>query len=172
MNRRERRAAQSSNKTSVTALGELARQHMQAGRPLDAQLCCQQALALDPDHAETLHLMGLLFLQARQYDHAIAWIDRASRQDRETDYLGSLGIALDQPPRLEPVAERGEVIDLAVEDGPDGAVLIRERLVPAREVDNREPAEAQRRMCIAVNARVVGPAVLDGRTHPLDPDTL
>ena len=102
MNRRERRAAQASKKTAgsgastAAALYELAHRHMQAGRPLDAQLCCQQALALDSDHAETLHLMGLLCLQARQYDHALAWIDRASRQDRKTDYLGSLGIALDQ----------------------------------------------------------------------------
>jgi tetratricopeptide (TPR) repeat protein len=103
MNRRERRAAQGSNKASkgsggpsAAALHELAVRHMQAGRPLDAQLCCQQALALDANHAETLHLMGLLFLQARQYDHAIEWIERASQQDRKTDYLGSLGIALEQ----------------------------------------------------------------------------
>ena len=103
MNRRERRAAQGSKKTSTgsgastpAALRELALQHMQAGRLLDAQLCCQQALAAEPDHAETLHLMGLLHLHARQYDHAIAWIERAGRQDPETDYLGSLGIALEQ----------------------------------------------------------------------------
>lgn len=78
MNRRERRAAQASKKTAgsgastAAALYELAHRHMQAGCPLDAQLCCQQALAIDSDHAETLHLMGLLCLQARQYDHAIA----------------------------------------------------------------------------------------------------
>jgi tetratricopeptide (TPR) repeat protein len=40
--------------------------------------------------------MGLLYLQAGQYDHAIEWIDRASRQDLKTDYLGSLAVALDQ----------------------------------------------------------------------------
>src|SRR5262249_38395268 len=103
MNRRERRAAQAFNKASkgpgastAAELRELALRHMQAGRPLDAQLCCQQALALDANHAQTLHLMGLLSLQARQYDHAIAWIDRASQQDPRTDYIGSLGIALEQ----------------------------------------------------------------------------
>jgi tetratricopeptide (TPR) repeat protein len=70
--------------------------HMQAGRHLEAQLCCRQALAIDPNHVETLHLMGLLALQARQYDHAIAWTARANRQDPATDYLHSLGTALEQ----------------------------------------------------------------------------
>ncbi len=40
--------------------------------------------------------MGLLCLQARQFDHAIEWTARANQQDRNTDYLGSLGMALDQ----------------------------------------------------------------------------
>ena len=69
---------------------------MQAGRHLDAQLCCEQALALDPQHIDSLQLMGLLSLQARHYDHAIAWIARANRQDPEAEHLLSLGIALTQ----------------------------------------------------------------------------
>lgn len=69
---------------------------MQAGRQLDAQLACQRALAMDPNHADSLHLMGLLCLQARQYDHAIAWIARANQQDTGADYLFSLGTALEQ----------------------------------------------------------------------------
>ncbi len=73
-----------------------ARQHMQAGRHLDAQLCCQQALESAPDHLEALQLMGLLALHGRQFDHAIAWIARANQQDIGTDHLHSLGIALEQ----------------------------------------------------------------------------
>jgi tetratricopeptide (TPR) repeat protein len=79
-----------------SALYEAGLQHMQAGRPLEAQLCCQQALAADPHHTDSLHLMGLLSLQARQFDHAIAWIARANQQDIKADYLFSLGTALDQ----------------------------------------------------------------------------
>jgi tetratricopeptide (TPR) repeat protein len=70
--------------------------HMQAGRHLEAQLCCRNALAADSNHRDSLHLMGLLCLQARQYDHAIEWIARANRQDIKTDYLLSLGTALEQ----------------------------------------------------------------------------
>jgi len=69
---------------------------MQSGRHLDAQLCCEQALAIDPDHVDSLHLMGLLSLQAGQYDHAIEWIARANRQDPKAQHLISLGIALTQ----------------------------------------------------------------------------
>jgi tetratricopeptide (TPR) repeat protein len=78
------------------ALHELGLRHLQAGRPLDAQLCCEQALASDPHHVGSLHLMGLLSLQAKQYDHAIAWIARANRQDPKSQHLVSLGIALAQ----------------------------------------------------------------------------
>src|ERR1700739_4256207 len=69
---------------------------MQAGRPLDAQVCCKQALTIDPNHTDSLHLMGLLCLQAKQYDHAIEWIARANRQDPQGPYLTSLCIALTQ----------------------------------------------------------------------------
>ncbi|HLZ00710.1 MAG TPA: tetratricopeptide repeat-containing glycosyltransferase family protein [Bradyrhizobium sp.] len=108
MDRAEHRAHaqksdQESNQTSsgsgiatATGLYEAGLQHMQAGRHLEAQLCCRQALAADPDHVDTLHLMGLLSLQAKQYDHAIAWIARANRLDPATDYLFSLGTALEQ----------------------------------------------------------------------------
>src|ERR1700759_4398935 len=75
--------------------------HMRAGQYLDAQICCQQALAIDPGHAETLHLMGLLSLQAGQFDHAVEWISRALRQAPKAEYLYSLGTALRQQGRLD-----------------------------------------------------------------------
>lgn len=107
MNRRERRAAareskesrkapKNSGALSAAVLFELARQYMQAGRHLDAQRRCQDALEIDGNHVETLHLLGLLSLQARHYDHAIEWIARANQQDLKTDYLRSLAIALEQ----------------------------------------------------------------------------
>ena len=104
MNRGEVRTAagelnqttQSHGVPTPAVLHELGLRHLQSGRHLDAQLCCEQALAIDPRHVDSLHLMGLLSLQARQYDHAIEWIARASRQDTRAEYLVSLGIALTQ----------------------------------------------------------------------------
>jgi tetratricopeptide (TPR) repeat protein len=91
---------------------------MQAGRALDAQLCCERALASDPHHVGSLHLMGLLGLQAKQYDHAIEWIARANRQDPKGQHLVSLGIALTQQ-AMHDVAFKA--FDAAVKITPDDA---------------------------------------------------
>ena len=126
MNRHERRLAARESKKAAkgadapAALYELGRRHMQAGRHLDAQLCCEQALAIDPNHAETLHLIGLLSLQAKQYDHAIEWIARANQQDVKTDHLGSLGIALGQQGFFDAAFK---ALDRAVQLRPDDVGL-------------------------------------------------
>jgi tetratricopeptide (TPR) repeat protein len=94
--------------------------HMQAGRHLEAQLCCRNALAADPNHTDALHLMGMLCLQARQYDHAIEWIARANQQDVKTDYLLSLGTALEQQGLHQ---EALRAFDRGVQIKPDDAEL-------------------------------------------------
>jgi tetratricopeptide (TPR) repeat protein len=96
--------------------------HMQAGRYLDAQLCCQQALAGDPHHADALHLMGLLSLHAKHYDHAVEWIARAVRQEPKPNYVASLGTALQRQGRRE---EALKAYDKAVQLKPDDAELWR-----------------------------------------------
>jgi tetratricopeptide (TPR) repeat protein len=109
MNRRERRSAAKASKAArhepspatPAALYEAGLQHFVAGRHLEAQICCQKALALDTAHADTLHLTGLLCLQAGQCDHAIEWISRAIRQQPKTDYLTNLGTALLKQGRRE-----------------------------------------------------------------------
>ena len=101
MNRRDRRAAAKGSRArntpaahSPTELYEAGLQHFIAGRSLEAQNCCQKALALDAQHADTLHLIGLLSLHSKQYDHALEWISRAIRQQPKADYLAGLGTAL------------------------------------------------------------------------------
>jgi tetratricopeptide (TPR) repeat protein len=105
--------------TSVT-LHQTGLQHLHAGRHLDAQIACQQALAIDAGHADSLHLMGLLSLQTRQYDHAVEWVSRAILQDPRTEYLATLGIALKQMGRLD---EALNVFDKAVQLAPGDAGL-------------------------------------------------
>ncbi len=78
---------------------------------------------IDPDHADTLHLMGLLSLDAGQYDHAIAWLSRAIRQDPKPAYLASLGSALHRQGRLEDALK---AYDKAVQLKPDDANLWRD----------------------------------------------
>jgi tetratricopeptide (TPR) repeat protein len=130
MNRRERRAAArksqnvSSNRgvTTAAALCEAGLRHLRAEQYLDAQLCCQQALAADPDHADTLHLMGLLSFQAEHHDLAVEWFSRAIRQDAKPQYLLSLGAALQNQGRLE---ESLQTYEKAAQLKPDAAVLRR-----------------------------------------------
>ncbi|MGO9358562.1 MAG: tetratricopeptide repeat protein [Xanthobacteraceae bacterium] len=128
MNRRGRRAAAEGPRTGLNsqtastpaALYDAGLQHMGAGRHLDAQICCQQALATDPGHPDSLHLMGLLSLHAGQYEHAMEWLARAIRQNPKTDYLASLGVTLKLGGRLE---EALKVFDKTVQLKPDDAEL-------------------------------------------------
>ena len=145
MNRRERRVAARKSQTASNGAGadtaatlhEGALRHMQAGRHLDAQICCQRALALDSRHAGTLHLMGLLALHAKRYDAAIEWACRASREDPAADYLPNLGAALE----AQGLAEQAlQAFDKAVQIRPDDAEL-RARLAHALVLLQR-PAEA------------------------------
>jgi tetratricopeptide (TPR) repeat protein len=127
MNRRHRRAAarpqtksHATGASTAAALYDTGLGHMQAGRYLDAQMCCEQALALDSSHTDTFHLMGLLALQAKQYDLAVAWLARAIRQDPQPVYLSSLGTALQRQGRYE---EALKTFDKAVQLKPDDAEL-------------------------------------------------
>ena len=64
--------------------------------------------------------MGLLSLHARQYAAAIEWIDRANRAAPATDYLASLGTALEQQGLHE---EALKAFEKAVQIRPDAAEL-------------------------------------------------
>ncbi len=124
----ERRAAAKRAKTSqttsgagsVAALCEAGIGHMRAGRHLDAQVCCQQALAAASGHSDSMHLMGMLSLQAQNHDLALEWFARAIRQDPKPQYLASLGAALQQLGRRE---EAFKVYDKAVQLKPDDSEL-------------------------------------------------
>jgi tetratricopeptide (TPR) repeat protein len=128
MNRSERRAAgrksdrgsSGSGTPTPAALYEAGLRHMQAGRHLDAKLYCQQALAVDPSHAGTLHLMGLLCLHAQQYELALEWVSRALRQDIKPEYFLSLATILQLQQRYD---EALKVFDKAVQLKLDDANL-------------------------------------------------
>jgi tetratricopeptide (TPR) repeat protein len=120
--RRSQRESNGAGADTPAALFEAGLRHFCAGRHLDAQRCCQQALAIDAEHADTLHLMGLLSLHAKQYDHALEWISRAIRQQPKTDYLTNLGTALLSQGRRE---EALATFDKAVQLKPDDADLWR-----------------------------------------------
>jgi tetratricopeptide (TPR) repeat protein len=127
MDRREGRAAipqseAAPDRPGMTAaeLSAAGLRHTRAEQYLEAQVCCQQALAIDPNHADTLHLMGLLSLQTRQYDHAVEWIARAIQQNPKPEYLVSLGRTLQFQGRHQDALN---TFDKAVQLKPDDAEL-------------------------------------------------
>jgi tetratricopeptide (TPR) repeat protein len=128
MSRRERRAAGQKSRANPAAAGadtaaalyQAGLRHRQAGKPLDAQLCAQEALAIDPNHADTLHLLGRLAFDAGQYDHAVEWLTRAIRGDPRPDYLASLGNTLQRQGRHEDALK---AFDKAVQLAPGNAEL-------------------------------------------------
>src|ERR1700751_1783225 len=78
----------------LALLHAAALEHSHAGRFLDARSCCQQAFALDPENADTMHLMGIAYNELKQFDHAVEWASRAIRKDAKPAFLVTLGIAL------------------------------------------------------------------------------
>ena len=107
MNCRERRAA---GKTPApgkavpsdpAALYEAGITHLRAGKMLDAQVCAQQALTADPAHADSMHLMSLLTIDAQHFDLAAEWARRAVAQDPKPQYLFTLGSVLRQQKQFE-----------------------------------------------------------------------
>lgn len=102
MNRRERRvAAKQSGQVTPAALCQAGLAHLQAGRLAEAELCCQQALTLDEQHPDALHLLGVLCFHAQQPDAAVEWIGRAVQQAPKAEYLLSLATVLERQGRLE-----------------------------------------------------------------------
>jgi tetratricopeptide (TPR) repeat protein len=116
MNRRERRAAGKSPEIAPgkagaldpAALYETGMMHLRAGRTLDAQVCGQQALTADPEHADSLHLMSLITIDAEHFDLAAEWARRAVAQDPKPQYLFTLGSVLRQQKQFEEALEAFE----------------------------------------------------------------
>jgi tetratricopeptide (TPR) repeat protein len=160
MGRHERRAAARRSSQgaangpgagTAAAFQAVAVGHMQAGRYLDARTCCEQALALDANHADTLHLMGLLHLQDEQYDLAIAWIARAIRQGPPKPvYLWSLGTTLLRQGRHEDALK---TFDKAVQLKPDDPVLWTNLGIVLVELDRQSEALLSFQHALKLNPR-------------------
>ena len=80
-------------RTIDEALAQAA-QHYQAGQFAPAEQICRQILQADPAHAYALHLLGLLALQARRWDDAVACCVAALRLRPDlVEVYNSLGVA-------------------------------------------------------------------------------
>ena len=110
MNRQQRRssAGQSGespaglHQPTAAALFEAALWLLRAGQLADAETSCRQALAIEADHAASLHLMGRLCQLARQDDLAVEWFAQAIRKDSNVaEYFFDLAAVLAGMGRLD-----------------------------------------------------------------------
>ncbi|WP_316185375.1 tetratricopeptide repeat protein [Bradyrhizobium sp. SZCCHNRI1003] len=126
MNRRERRASRTKVEAKpvkpdgAASFYEAALREVASGRHADAQRSCQLALAANEGHAPTLNLLGILALQAQQYEIALQWVSRALQQDPQPQYFLSLGTILQIQGRSGEVLK---VFDKAMELGFESADL-------------------------------------------------
>jgi tetratricopeptide (TPR) repeat protein len=79
----------------VAELLAAGRVHHRAGRLAQAEIDYRRILAAVPDHADALHLLGIIASQVGRHDVAIDLIDRALRQNSsDPSYHSSRGFAL------------------------------------------------------------------------------
>lgn len=95
------RCPQDKSSGSIQGLfGEAARRY-RAGRLDEAERLYRRILAIDPRHADSLHLLGVLAHQAGRHDTAIELIGQAVRlRGDDPFYHQNLGLALQAQARL------------------------------------------------------------------------
>lgn len=104
--------------------------HHQLGRLADAEQIYRQILAIDPNHASCLHLLGTLAHQVGRNDIAVELIGKAILFDkRQAAYHSNLGTALQALGRLDDAAASYQMAlalmpDLAEAHMNLGAVLV------------------------------------------------
>ena len=137
-NRKQRRAAKSQlgtdpgrPVTEVQGLFDEALRYHQAGRFNEAHEIYRQILILDPRHANSLHMTGVLALQVGKPDVAIDLISRAITVRDDVSFHNNLGNALRESGRLEEAATAFRRALARKPDYPDvlnnlGSVLIQQ----------------------------------------------
>ncbi len=99
----------------------------------------------------------------REREHAAQSLEQALESPGLKTVRQHLGVRAAAKPvsrRLEFLPKFGMVIDLAVVDGPDRAVLARDGLVSAGDIHYGEPSDAERDILAEICSPLVGAAVL------------
>ena len=132
--------------TSLTSAGTAATlleagvDHHRAGRLAEAEACYQQMLAAEPDHADALHLLGVIASQVRRADLAVVLIGRAIElNERNPIYFCNLGNALQELRRFD---EELASYERALALKPDYAEAFNNRGVTLQELKRADEALA------------------------------
>ena len=100
----------------------IAREHLHAGDPEDAEAAAMQCLAQRPDQVSTWYLLSRIFTELERYDEALEWVDASLKR-----YPDDLQL---QAWRVRIIARRGDLDQAWLEL----------RAFPARAFDDQETA--------------------------------
>jgi hypothetical protein len=79
--------------------------HHRAGRLIEAELIYRQILTIDAQHADCLHLLGMIAYQAGRYEDAVEMIRRAiAIHEKGASYHSNLGTVLQAQGKLDEAA--------------------------------------------------------------------
>jgi len=139
-----RRPRRKQKKKSATGLPEVTllfgdgMAYHQGGRLADAEKIYQQILSIQPDHFESLHLLGLISHQRGNHAEAVRQIDFAlERSPNDVSALNNRGIALKELKRFE---EALASYDRALALGSEQAELLSNRGLTLHELKRFEEA--------------------------------
>jgi predicted TPR repeat methyltransferase len=111
---------QSRTKRSLTDLYDAASRHFLSKRYGPAEARCRQVLTLDPKHANSLHLLGLVHSETNRLDSAVDLIASAIKCDPNNhEYFLHLGEMLQHQNKLD---EARKSLDIAIKLAPNLAV--------------------------------------------------
>ena len=112
---------QSTTKRSPAGLYDAALRHFLSERYGPAEDRCRQALTLDPTHADSLQLLGLVHWRTNRLDLAVDLIASAIRcNPNNHEYFLNLGELLRDQNKLE---EARKSFDIAIKLAPDLAAV-------------------------------------------------
>ena len=159
MNRRQRRAkarlegnASATTPTPIAGWFNAALAHQRAGRTADAERICHYILSVDPGHAQTLHLLGLIEHQRGRLDDAIERIRMAiTRDGRDPAFHHNLGNILRARGRL---ADAMRCYERAISLAPDSVDTLYNLGNTCQDLGQRERAIAyfERALRLSPNA--------------------
>lgn len=97
---------------SIDSAGKIAEllataiRHHRSGQFADAKHCYKQILTIDPDHADSVHLLGLIAYQSGHHEDALELIGKAiALNDQNSAFHLSLGLVLSALGKLDDATE-------------------------------------------------------------------
>jgi len=136
-----------SQRSAIAQLVESAFHHQRTGNVQEAERLYRQALDIDPDYFDALHMFGLLARQVGRNDIAVELIEKALQSNRSPAALNDLGQAYHALARLE---EAVRCYQEATELKPDYVTAYNNLGVVLQESGRAAEAERAYRQALAI----------------------